>query len=315
MKSSLISKEGLLRKIIVRIVYGVISVFLIMTITFFLFEILPGEIYSTETIKSEAVIQNIIAKYSLDKPIFERYIALLKNTMTFDFRDSYFSEGRTVTGLIANHFTVSATIGIMSLLTILLISIPFSIIIKERSKGYKTIYPLLALLISLPTFVIAVVLQYIFCVKLKIFPVLWNDSLEVYILPVISLSVYPIVFIARLLSSKMNDVTEEMYVLAAKARGISNITLQTRFVLRNSFVVVVSYLAPLCASLVVGSYAVESIFNIPGLGRYFVSSISNRDYPLVMGLTAFYAILLITINIASDSFADFLKYRGHANEI
>ncbi|MCK9329817.1 MAG: ABC transporter permease [Candidatus Cloacimonetes bacterium] len=300
----------MIKRIIYNLVIFIISIFIISTITFFLFELVPGNIYDTDLIKSANIIANIKEKYGLDEHISTRYFLMLKSTFSFDFGNSFIYDGLSVNEIIAKYFPISAILGLTSLISSFIVGV-FIGYISSNSKSIKNIFfIIIILLISLPTFIIAVFLQYYFCVKFNLFPILWSANWINFILPIIALSIYPTTFIARLLSESIAGIKSSDYVFAAKARGLNEIRIWFSYILKNAITPVISYMGPLTASLLTGSFIVETIFNIPGLGRYFIYSINNRDYPVVMGLTLFYAVILISTNFIANVFVSVNNYKG-----
>lgn len=304
----------MLKRIIYNLVTFFISIFAISTITFFLFELVPGNIYDPDLIKSEQIIVNIREKYGLDEPILNRYSLMLKSTFSFDFGNSFIYDGISVNEIIVKYFPISAILGFISLLVSFIIGILIGCI-SSSGRGIKNIFfVIIVLSISLPTFVIAALLQYFFCVKFRLFPVLWSGNWTNFVLPIIALSIYPITFISRLLSTSIIGIKKMDYVIAAEARGINKMTIWISYILKNAITPVISYMGPLCAGMLTGSFVVETIFNVPGLGKYFINSINNRDYPVVMGLTLFYAFILISTNFMANVFISINDYKGKRTE-
>lgn len=307
--------KNIIKEIVKNIGMIVISLFLVVTITFFVFELIPGEVYDLDYIKNENVIENIRQKYGLDKPVYLRYIKTLENTFTFDFGNSFINEGRDVKDIIKTNFPVSAMIGIIAIFISLVVGIFVGnkmTQIKQKRKRSAIVIAFI-LLTSVPTFVLAVILQYILGVWLKVLPISGGDDIKGYILPILILSISPSIFIARLIERKIIEVKNSDYVISAKVRGISKNTLMYHYILRNSISPILSYLAPIIANLIVGSFVIESIFNIPGLGRYFITSVTNRDYPVVMGLTIFFSIILIGITSIVNILVAIIDYKGDIN--
>ena len=227
------------------------------------------------------------------------------------FGNSFINEGRDVKDIIYTAFPVSALIGTISVVVSLIMGIGLgSILSKAKSKNRNILIILFIILISIPTFVLAVLLQYILGVQLKILPISGINNVEGYVLPIVVLSISPSIFIARLIERKVEEIENSDYVIAAKLRGISKRTLKIDYILKNSISPVLSYIAPIIANLLVGSFVVESIFNIPGLGRYFITSVTNRDYPVVMGLTIFFSIILIGFTAITNIIVKIIDYRG-----
>ena len=300
------------KEILKNILTIVVSLFFVVTITFFMFEIIPGEVYNLDYIKNENVIKNIRQKYGLDKPLYIRYLTTLKNAFSFDFGNSFINEGRDVRDIIKENFPVSATIGIITILISLVVGIFVGneLALLKKKKMRSVIIIFFIILTSIPTFVLAIMLQYVLGVCLKIFPVSGIESIKGYILPIMILIISPSIFIARLIERKIIEVKNSDYVISAKARGMSKTTIMYYYILKNSISPVLSYLAPITANLIVGSFVIESIFNIPGLGRYFITSITNRDYPVVMGLTIFFSIILIGLTSIINIIVSIIDYKG-----
>lgn len=281
-----------------KVLLSLISIFLISTVTFFLFEMMPGNIYNVDGIKSEAVINNIIAKYGLDRPVMERYCLMLRNLISFDFGNSFIS-GQSVKEIITLHFPLSLKMGVYAFaVAVVNGAIIGSVVGLCRSRQLKSTGKIgLVFLYSLPTFEVAALSQYYFCVRLKWFPVLYSGSI---LIPVIILSLFPTTFIARLLYHCLEEEKKKDYVIAAKLRSVSTPIRYILYELKNSLGPVITAGGSVLSGMIVGSFSVEVIFSIPGLGRHFINAITNRDYPLVMGLTVFYAVILIGINCIAE---------------
>lgn len=303
--------KNIFYKLLKNLLLIIISVVFIITITFFIFEIIPGDVYDLDYIKDETIIYNIRKKYGLDKPMYIRYLNTLKNAFLFDFGNSFINEGRSVREIVASNFPVSAKIGVIAIILSLLngISLGFCFS-KTKYKNRKYFIMSFIILSSLPTFVLAVLLQYFLGVKLSLFPVYGVENFYGYLLPVFILSVTPTIFIARLMDRKIAEISNSDYVVSAQIRGVKEETIKYKYILKNSISPILSYLGPLIANLLVGSFVVESIFNIPGLGRYFITSITNRDYPVVMGLTMFYSVFLIVMTSLLNLLVSIVDYKG-----
>lgn len=306
------------KKIIISVSTLFLSLFFIISITFFLFEAIPGDLYDLDYIKNENVITNIRNKYNLDDPFFERYLNTIKNFLVFNFGHSMINDGRSVGSIIKEKFPVSAILGAFSISFSLLIGVIIGLtksklLIKKR---FSTLSILIVeiLFISIPVFVLSILFQYFFSVKIKLFPVYWDNSVWRFFLPVLALSFYPIVFIERVLESNVRKIKKSDYVAAAISRGVSENNITVKYIIKNSLTPILSYIAPLMTNLIVGSFVVESIFNIPGLGRYFITSIINRDYPVAMGLTVFFSALLIIITTLFNFLISIVDYKGNIRD-
>lgn len=279
-----------------------VSLFCVITITFFLFELLPGECYDYEIMHSETYVQNIRLKYGLDRPMLQRYLITLKNFCHLNFGYSYVYDGVFVNDLIKDGFKESAKIGLGAIGITVIFGIPFGILLTliKNSRIREAIMNGLLILMSVPSFILCIILQYIFCIKLHIFPTLWMGDFFDYLLPTIMLSIVPTISVIRLLCMNILREKERDYVFTCKVRGIHKRKIQGSYILKNCMTSVVSYLGQILAGLITGSFVVETIFGISGLGWQFVNSINNRDYPLVMGLTVFYSAILMIANFAAD---------------
>lgn len=288
--------------IVKRLGYSVLTLFVIITITFFLMHSIPGSIYTKDKSLPPAIVENIKAKYGLDKPLFQQYLTTLGNVARLDFGMSMLNDGRKVNDIISEQFPNSAKLGLLAIFICLIVGIPLGIISAlKNGKWQDSGSMLLATFgVTIPSFVVATLGQYIFCVKLRIFPVMGFKSISHAILPAIALSFFPLSFIARLVRSSMLETMEQDFIRTARAKGLAEKIVVYKHALKNSIIPVVTYLGPLIAGIMTGSFVIERIFSIPGLGRYFVISISNRDYTTIMGVTIFYAAFLILMNLIVD---------------
>jgi oligopeptide transport system permease protein len=288
--------------ILKRFGYSIVTLFIIITLTFFLMRSIPGSIYTKDKPLPPKIVENIKAKYGLDLPLSQQYFKMLGNVIRLDFGMSMQSEGRKVNDIIAEQFPNSAKLGIFAIFLCLIIGIPLGIISAlKNGKWQDNGAMILATLgVTIPSFVVATLGQYIFSVKLKILPVMGFKTFASAIMPAIALSFFPLAFIARLVRSSMLETLEQDFIRTARAKGLSEQMVIFKHALKNSLIPVVTYLGPLIAAILTGSFVVERIFNIPGLGRYYVTSISNRDYTVMMGITIFYAGFVILMNFLVD---------------
>jgi oligopeptide transport system permease protein len=267
---------------------------------------IPGDPFSQEQTIPEEILKSLFAHYELDQPLWKQYLKYLKGVIHLDFGPSFKYEGRMVHDIIYEGFGVSAILGLIALILAILVGGSLGTIAAlNRGKWQDWFSMLLAVLgMSVPSFIMATLMQYLFAIKLNILPIArWGDIRHM-ILPAISLAAFPTAFIARLVRSNMVEILEQEYVLAAKSRGLSTNKILFKHVAKNCLLPVLSYLGPLFASVITGSFVVEKIFGIPGLGGWFVMSITNRDYTMIMGITLFYsAILMIAVFIV-----DLLSY-------
>ncbi|MCX6988405.1 MAG: ABC transporter permease [Chlamydiae bacterium] len=278
-----------------KIFFFLLSLFTITSITFFLMHSIPGDPFTQDKAIPEEIMQAMYKHYGLDKPLFLQYLTYLKGLLLGDLGPSFKYQGRTVNEIIAEGFPVSLALGLEALC----LSIGFGLLIGaiaawKYHRWQDNLMMLIAILgLSIPSFIFATFLQYLFAMKLDLFPIARWGSFSHTVLPALSLSVLPTACIARLIRSNMLEVLQYDYIQTAKAKGLNALTIVSRHVLRNALLPVITFLGPLTASILTGSFAIEKIFGIPGLGQWFVLSIANRDYTVIMGTTIFYSALLM----------------------
>ena len=281
---------------------AIIILWVIITVTFALMHAIPGGPFTTEKKLPPQVKASIEAKYHLDDPVWKQYGDYLGGVITGDLGPSYKYEGRSVNDIISDAFPISAQLGLLSLMVAVVGGITAGAISAMRPNGIVdyAVTILSTIGISVPTFIIGAVLVYVVGFELGWFPVaLWRGP-SYMVLPVLTLAAQPMAFIARLTRSGLLDVYQQEYIRTARAKGLSSWTILTRHALGNAILPVITYLGPLAASLLTGSFIVETIFAIPGLGQYFVTSIYNRDYTVILGITIFYSALVVFLNILVD---------------
>jgi len=272
-----------------------LSLFLVASFTFLLMKAIPGDPFIQEQAVPEEIMQSMYAHYGLDQPIHVQYWRYIKGLATWNLGPSFKYEGRTVNEIISEGFPVSLALGLEALT----ISIGLGILLGTLAAVYRGrwqdhIAMIIAVVgISVPNFIIATFMQYIFSMKLGLLPVARWGTFAQSILPSISLAALPTAYIARLTRTNMVEVLEQDYVVTAKAKGLSMRQVVWRHVLRNSLLTVITYLGPLTSAVLTGSFVIEKIFGIPGLGGWFVTSITNRDYTVIMGVTIFYSCILM----------------------
>ncbi len=288
--------------IIKRIFSLIIVLFVVITVTFALMHSIPGGPFTSERNLPPAVMKNIEERYHLNDPLWVQYADYLKNIIKGDLGPSFKYEARTVNEIIAESFPVSAQLGTIAILLSVAIGVPVGIISALRQNQWPDYLAMFlgTIGISVPNFIISTILIYIFALKLDLLPAaMWGEP-EYMILPAVSLAGFPTAFIARLMRSSMLEVLSQDYIKTAKAKGLSSLQIICRHALKNALIPVVTYLGPLIAAVFTGSFVIESIFAIPGLGRHFVTSIYNRDYTVILGITVFYSTLLIVLNFLVD---------------
>jgi oligopeptide transport system permease protein len=292
----------MLHFILKRLLTSLVVIWVIITTTFTLMKLCPGGPFDRERGLPEAVEKNISARYGLDKPLWRQYATYLGSLLRGDLGPSYHYQGQSVNRLIGEKFPRSATIGLLSILLSIGVGVPVGVFCSVRQHRWGDRLAMLITIVgvSVPSFILATLLQYVAAVRWGLFNAAglagWRDT----ILPTLALSAYSLAFITRLTRSSFLDVLHDDWVRTAYAKGLTPFHVLVRHVLRNAIVPVVTYLGPLTAGVLTGSLVVEKIFSIPGLGGFFVTSVFNRDYPLIMGVTIFYSILLILLNFLVD---------------
>ncbi|MBM3208096.1 MAG: ABC transporter permease [Chlamydiae bacterium] len=288
-----------------------LSLFIVSTATFFLMHAIPGDPFTQDKAIPEEILKAMNSHYGLDKPLFYQYVEYMKGVMTWDLGPSFKYQGRTVNEIISEGFPVSLYLGLEALTLSILGGVVLGAFAAFKyHKWQDNLLMILAVLgISIPSFILATFLQYLFAMKLNIFPVARWGSFSHTVLPALSLSALPMAFIARMIRSNMIEIFQQDYVTTAKSKGLNTNVIIFRHVLRNAILPVVTFLGPLSASILTGSFAVEKIFGIPGLGQWFVLSISNRDYTVIMGTTIFYSAILMFCIFAVDIIYCFIDPR------
>ena len=307
--------KNILKFLIKRIAMGLVTLWLVITITFFLIHMLPGDPFQSEKAIPPKVKENLMAKYHLDRPLGEQYVEYLKNIAKGDLGASMKVRGRTVNDVINKSFFVSADLGARSIIFALVLGIPLGIIAAlKRGKYQDKLSMIIAIIgISVPSFVIAGLMhKYVvdihngFFIKQLGLPRMFRirisgwDSFDKKILPPIALGLYTVALIARLLRGKMIEVMGQDYIRLAVAKGVKPVDIIWKHALRNAILPIVTIMGPTIAAVLTGSFVIEKAFTIPGLGKYYIDSITNRDYTMVLGVTVFYAIFLIAMMIVMD---------------
>ncbi|GIN20826.1 MAG TPA: ABC transporter permease [Bacillus bacterium] len=285
-----------------RLFWAIVTVWVIITLTFIIMKIIPGNPFAKEGPMPPAVYNNLQRHYNLDKPEIVQYGNYLKSVLQLDFGPSMKSKSITVNDYIKKGFPVSLHLGLQALL----IAVTFGLILgviaalnRNRWPDYTSM--VLAIIgLSVPNFVLATFLIHYVAVQWELLPVATWKSWAHTILPSIALAMMPMAFIARLMRSSMLEVMNQDYILTAKAKGLSGSVIIIKHAIRNAILPVVTVLGILTANLVTGSFIVEYIFGIPGMGEMFVKSIFNRDYPVILGSTIFYSIILIGLVFIVD---------------
>jgi oligopeptide transport system permease protein len=293
----------MLKYIIKRLLIGALTLFILATITFFGVHAMPGDPFSQEgrglSPETYAALEE---KYGLDKPVSEQYVIYMSNALHGDFGESISKKGQQVSDIIAQRAPVTARIGLIafafSMTVGLLLGCTAALTKKRGVNGAITVFATLG--VSIPSFLFALLMMILFGVWLGWLPVVGLKSWKHYIMPCLALSLSPISNVTRLQRSSMRDVLNEDYITLARSTGDKESKVILRHALKNSILPVVTYAGPMFSGLVTGSLVIETLFSIPGIGREFTNSITNRDYTLVMGLTMFLGAIVIVMNLVSD---------------
>ena len=285
-----------------RIGLAILTIWVVITITFFVMHAVPGGPFVGEKATTPAVQAAMEAKYGLDKPVLEQYFTYLGDiVLRFDFGPSLKQRGRQVIDIIADGMKVSAKLGLIAAFGALVVGIVLGAVAALRRNKVidKVIMVITTAFVSMPSFIAGALLLTIFAVSLHLLPANGAQK-NGLILPVVTLGLYPMAYITRLTRSSMLDVLGQDYIRTARAKGVPGFKVIFGHALKNSLIPVITYFGPMLAYIVTGSLVVEQIFAVPGIGRAFVNSITGRDYPLIMGTTIILACLIIIMNLVSD---------------
>ena len=288
--------------IVKRILLAIVTVWVVITVTFFVMHAVPGGPFIGEKAVSESVMKAMEAKYGLDKPLGVQYLTYLGDIVTkFDFGPSLKQKGRSVNDIIFDGLKTSAKLGTIAAFIALISGIILgSVAALRRNKIIDRIIMIITTaFVSMPSFIMGSLLLIAFAINLKWFPAN-GASKNGLVLPVLTLSLYPMAYITRLTRSSMLEVLGQDYIRTAKAKGVSGMKIIFGHALKNSLIPVITYFGPMLAGIVTGSLVVEQIFAVPGIGRAFVNSITGRDYPLIMGTTIILATLIVIMNLIGD---------------
>jgi oligopeptide transport system permease protein len=277
-----------------------VTIWALITITFFLIRIMPGSPFEADNL-SQSAIEQLESTYGLDEPMWKQYILYMENLMHGDLGISY-KKNVSVNTLIARGFPYTLSIGLLSIAVSAFIGILMGIWMatSKRLAVKNTLLGIATLGVSIPGFVTAILLMMIFGVWWPVLPIVGLGSPANYILPVAAQSFGQIASIARLTKSTYSEAIQMDYVTMARAKGLSNLYITARHVLKNALIPVVTYFGPAIAFLITGSFVVESIFSIPGIGREFTNAITNRDYTVVLGFSVFIGVIITVANLAVD---------------
>lgn len=291
-----------MRYILKRLLLAILTVWVVITVTFFVMRAVPGGPFMSEKAITPAAQAALEAKYGLDKPLLTQYGTYLKDIVTkFDFGPSLKQRGQSVITIISRGLKVSLRLGVIAAFSALLVGVVLgSIAALRRNKIVdRVIMVITTAFVSMPSFIMGTLLLVLFAIKWMILPANGSTGAGL-VLPIITLALYPMAYITRLTRSSMLDVLGQDYIRTARAKGVSGGRIIFGHALKNSLIPVITYFGPMLANIVTGSLVVEKIFAVPGIGRAFVNSITNRDYPLIMGTTIVLATLIVVMNLVSD---------------
>ncbi|WP_417307855.1 ABC transporter permease [Devosia sp.] len=279
-----------------------LTLFGIITLTFFLMHAVPGGPFVSERMMAPEISAAINAKYGLDLPIWQQYLNYLGSIARFDLGPSFKYPGVSVNEMIASGLPVTLQVGLLSVICVVALGLPLGIVAAlNRNRWPDTTVMFIATLgVAIPSYVIATVSLYVFALKLGWVPTFGLDDWRGYFLPVFALSGFWISFVARLTRSSLLETLQQDYMTTARAKGLRRGQILIKHGLRNSLLPVVTVIGPVIANLVTGSFVIEQIFALPGIGRQFVLSITNRDYTAIMGITIFYAAILMVMILIVD---------------
>lgn len=278
------------------------TLFVIATMTFLLLRFLPGGPFDSDKALPPEVMANIEAKYGLDDPLHVQYAKYMVKLVQGDFGESYKYIGRSVADIIGDAYPVSFKLGLWALLLSFCIGIPLGVLAANKHNTWIDSVAMIVAMsgVAVPSFLVAPILIIIFCFQLDWFPPALWDGPEYFVLPVIVLGVRPAAYIARLTRASVLEVIQADFVRTARAKGVKNTSVLFKHVLKNSLIPVLTYSGPLVAGVLSGTFIVETIFAVPGMGRHFVQSVTNRDYPLVLALTLLFGTTLVIANLIVD---------------
>lgn len=286
--------------VVKRVLLAILTVIVISMITFFAMNAIPGGPFNKEKASSPAVIAALEARYNLDKPVTQQYVLYMKNLMHGEFGVSL-KNGREISAIIGESFPISAKLGLLAAAFAIVAGIVLgstAALMRNRWPDRVIVF-FITLITAIPSFVVATLLLYFFCMKLG-WVSAFNAGSNMTLLPVVALSMSPMAYITRLTKTSMLDALGQDYIRTAKAKGVSQLKVIFIHGLRNALIPVITYVGPMIAGILTGSMVVESIFNIGGLGSKFVSAITNRDYTLIMATTIFLAVIMVIANLITD---------------
>jgi oligopeptide transport system permease protein len=284
-----------------RLVYMLVALFIIVSVTFFISKLLPGTPFADDKLTPQ-IRQQLFEKYGLDEPVAVQYVKYMANVAQGDLGNSFYFESRPVSQMILQRLPVSMFIGIQAVIFGLVIGMVLGILAALR---HNTLWDTLAVVIaivgvSVPTFVLGPLLQYWLGLKLGLFPIAFFESYKYSILPSLTLSVFVVSTVARFIRTEMLEIMGQDYIILARAKGLSGLAVIMKHVVRNALIPLVTVLAPLTIYLITGSLVVEQIFAVPGIGEQFIQSVVVNDYSMILGTTIFFSVMFILALLLQD---------------
>lgn len=287
--------------VVKRVIAAILTLFALVTIVFFLVRLMPGDPFTSAKLTKE-VAENMRAYYGFDKPLIQQYLTYMGNLLHGDFGYSMRYTNRTVNDIIGQTFPYSADLGIRALC----LAISFGLvlgIIAARNRGRKLDFFCVIVAIigtSVPDFIMGACLQYFFGIKWGLFPVAKYLGIKYTILPATALAFYTLASVSRIMRASMLEVTSQDYIKTARSKGLSDLRITCKHQIRNAIMPVMTVLGPTVASVLTGTFVIESIYAIPGMGKYYVSSVNENDYAMILGMTLFYGFFLVLCNLIVD---------------
>lgn len=285
-----------------KLLYLLLSLFFVVSLTFFLMKIIPGDPFTDEKALPKEIHAALRKHYGFDDPLYQQYIKYVRSAFTWNLGPSLKYRDRTVNDIIWESFPVSAILGLEALMIALTLGIGLGsyTALKLNAWQDQLFLWLASIGISIPSFILATLLQYVFAVKLELFPMARWGSFAQSILPAFSLAIFPIAFIARLVRNNMLEVLKSDYIKTVRSKGLTKTRIMRKHILKNALAPLIPYFGQLTANILLGSFIIEKIFGLPGLGQWFVKSVTNRDYTTIVGITLFYSLILLLFLFLAD---------------
>lgn len=285
-----------------KLLYLIVTLFLVVSLTFFLMKAIPGDPFTDEKALPKEIHLALRKHYGLDDPLYQQYFRYISQAIQLNLGPSLKYHDRTVNSIIRESFPISAVLGLEALFFAFGIGIFLGVFAALKGNQWEDHFFMLfaSIGISIPSFILATILQYFFAMKLGLFPVARWGSISQSILPAISLAAMPIAYIARLVRCNMLEVLKSEYIKTAQSKGLSRSRIILKHALKNTLAPLMPYFGQLSANILLGSFIIEKIFGIPGLGQWFVNSVNNLDYTMIVGITLFYSFILLLFLFLAD---------------